>query len=65
MNTTIIQELDDSELENCVGGNPLLVPIITGLVVGISMAVTNAVVGNWDNFKAGLFGDPLPTSKSR
>ena len=60
MNTTIIQEMDDSELENCRGGNPLLIPIITGIVVGVSLSFTNAIVNNWDNFKAGLFGEPNP-----
>jgi len=58
---TQMQEIDSVQLDALIGGNPFLVPIVTGLAVGISLAVTNSIVTNWNNFKAGLFGEPDPT----
>lgn len=60
MNTQM-QELDSVQLDELIGGNPFLVPIVTGIAVGVSLAVTNSIVSNWNNFKAGLFGEPDPT----
>jgi hypothetical protein len=56
-----MQELDSVQLDELVGGNPFLVPIVTGIAVGVSLSFTNAIVNNWNNFKAGLFGEPDPT----
>lgn len=60
MNTQI-QELDDRQLSDLIGGNPFLVPIVTGIAVGVSLSMTNSIVNNWNNFKAGLFGELDPT----
>ncbi len=60
-----MQELDGVQLDELAGGNPILYPIITGLSVGISLSVTNSIVNNWNNFKAGLFGEPDPTIKAK
>jgi hypothetical protein len=60
------QEIDDSELSGFVGGNPFLVPIVNGIAIGVSLVVAGAIVNSWDNFKAGLFGEPNPAlSKSK
>jgi hypothetical protein len=65
MNTQM-QELDRGHLDCVLGGNPFLVPIVTGIAVGVSLSLTNSIVNNWDNFKAGLFGEPDPAlSKSK
>lgn len=60
MNTQM-QELEETHLGQLVGGNPFLIPIVTGIAVGVSLSMTNSVVNNWNNFKAGLFGQPDPT----
>ena len=60
MNTQM-QQLDNTQLDDFVGGNPILVPIVTGIAVGVSLSMTNSIVNNWNNFKAGLFGQPDPT----
>lgn len=60
MNTQM-QELDSVQLDTLVGGNPFLIPIVTGIAVGVSLSFTNAIVNNWNNFKAGLSGEPDPT----
>lgn len=60
MNTRM-QEIDGAQLDRLVGGNPFLVPIVTGIAVGVSLSMTNSIVNNWNNFKAGLFGEPDPT----
>jgi hypothetical protein len=58
---TQMQEIDSVHMDGLVGGNPFLIPIVTGLSVGISLSFTNSIVNNWNNFKAGLFGEPDPT----
>jgi len=60
MNTQM-QELDKEQLDEFVGGNPFVIPIVTGIAVGVSLSMTNSIVNNWNNFKAGLFGEPDPT----
>jgi hypothetical protein len=56
----MIHEMDGTELEDCTGGNPALITIMTGVAVGVTLAVTNSILNNWDNFKAGLAGEVNP-----
>jgi hypothetical protein len=46
------EELDRDELIGISGG------VIWYIIAGIIVAVANEVISDWDNFKAGLTGQP-------
>jgi hypothetical protein len=51
-NLSHYREIDKDELSGIYGG------IIWYVIGGIIIAVANEVVSDWDNFKAGLRGQP-------
>jgi hypothetical protein len=51
-NLTHYHELDKYELSGIYGG------VIWYILGGIAIAIANEVVRDWDNFKAGLKGEP-------
>jgi hypothetical protein len=51
-NLTHYREIDKHELSGIYGG------VIWYILGGIVIAMTNEVVRDWDNFKAGLKGEP-------
>lgn len=51
-NLAYFQELNTDELNRTRGG------IFWFLVGGVVLAITREVLSDWDNFKAGLMGQP-------
>ena len=51
-NLSYYRELDKEELSGIYGG------VIWYIVGGVIIAVVNEIVSDWDNFKAGLRGQP-------
>jgi len=46
--------LNRNELPDIRGGCPMVVPIL----VGLAIAAGSEIISDWDNFKAGLLGNP-------
>ncbi len=51
-NLSYYRELNKDELSGIYGG------VIWYLIAGVVVAVVNEIVSDWDNFKAGLRGQP-------
>ena len=49
-----LHELSDHEINTIEGGIFGIDDVIVGVVVGAVVSI----IRDWDNFKAGLFGDP-------
>jgi len=50
-----LQKLGHKELMDTSGGHPLVLP---WFLAAVGTAAINEIIGDWDNFKAGLMGLP-------
>ncbi len=48
-------DLTNAELNNTVGGNPLLIdPLLIGIASGLTVATYNFILNNWADIKEGI-----------
>jgi lactobin A/cerein 7B family class IIb bacteriocin len=52
------KELSIEEMQEVEGGLGFWATVGAGIIVGLTVATFVAVIEDWDNFKAGLNGEP-------
>jgi hypothetical protein len=49
-----MRPLTQSEMNQVTGGNPVLLAVLTGIVIGVTVSSVSNIENNWADFKAGF-----------